>query len=220
MTMTAAQLRRSYALWRDREAKALRVWRALQHRVDQDDPRRVDAFHAYRRAQAMRRKRARDLARLPVAHMDAAGRAFLIREEGVRRFAYNDSEGHATFGVGHLLHRGPVTSADRARWGTPARPLSMKVVDTVLVHDLARFEKAVRVATRGAPMAITQPMFNAMCSLAFNIGEGAEGFAGSSVVRHLRAGRRNAAASAFMLWDRPAVLRDRRARERVLFLTV
>jgi lysozyme len=217
MTMSPVQLRRSYKLWSDREREARALWRSRQRRLEREDPRRAEAFHAYRHAQAMRKKRAREIARLPVAHMDAAGRAELIREEGVRRYAYNDSAGHATFGVGHLLHRGPVTAADRARWGTPARPLSMKVVDAVLQRDLERFEQAVRAATVGAPLPVTQQMFNALVSLSFNIGTG--GFSTSSVVRHLRAGRKGQAADAFLLWSHPPELRGRRQRERVRFLT-
>lgn len=217
MTMTADQLRGSYELWRDREVRARALWRSRQRRLDQDDPRRAEAFHAYRHAQSMRRKRALQLSKLPVTHMDAAGRADLIRSEGVRRFAYNDSEKYATFGVGHLLHRSPVTAADRARWGTPARPLSMKVVDTVLQADLAKFELAVRQALRPVTLPVTQPMFNACCSLAFNIGTG--GFASSSVVRHLRDGHKAKAADAFLLWDTPPELIERRKHERLLFLS-
>jgi GH24 family phage-related lysozyme (muramidase) len=216
MSLSPVAARASYDLWRSRERDALRLWRSRQQRLDQDDPRRGAAFHAYRHAQAMRKKRAREIARLPATHMDAAGRAALIREEGVRRFAYNDSAGHATFGVGHLLHLGPVTAADRARWGTSARPLSMKVVDTVLQADLVKYERAVRDALHGVA-GVTQAMLNACVSLAFNIGTG--GFATSSVVKHLRAGHKAAAADAFLLWDHPRELRGRRERERVMFLT-
>ena len=215
--MTPAQLRKSYELWKDRERKAYLLWRSRQRRLDQDDPRRGEAFREYRHAQAMRKKRRQQLDRLPITSMDAAGRADLIRSEGVRRFAYNDSAGHATFGVGHLIHRGPVTDADRGKWGTPQRPLSMRVVDTVLANDLERFEKVVRDVFRGSFLKANQHMFNACVSLAFNIGAG--GFATSSVARQIRAGNKRAAADAFLLWDNPPELRGRRERERKQFLT-
>lgn len=214
--MTASELRASRKLWRDREVHWRKEWRARQRTLDQDDPKRAEAFHAYRKAQAMRRKRDQQIAKLPVTHMDAGGRAHLIREEGVRRFAYNDSAGHATFGVGHLIHRGPVTAADRAKWGTPTRPLSMKVVDSVLASDLAKYEKAVAAVYRASPIRPTQSAFNACVSLCFNIGTG--GFTTSSVAKHLRAGNKGAAAAAIMLWDRPPELRGRRTRERAMFL--
>lgn len=217
--MTAEQLRESYELWRHREVKARTLWRSRQNRLDQDDPRRAEAFRDYRNALAMRKKRAQQIASLPVTHMDAAGRAGLIREEGVRRFAYNDSAGHATFGVGHLLHHGPVTATDRARWGTPSRPLSMRVVDTVLAKDLERFERAVRNAIRGSALAVTPQMFNALVSLAFNIGVDQDrGFPSSTVARQVRAGHKKAAGDAFLLWDNPPELRGRRERERAMFL--
>lgn len=214
--MTSAQLHASHRLWARRERKALLLWRSRQKRLDQDDPRRVAAFRAFREASAMVKKRARQIAALPIATVNAAGRAALIREEGVRRFAYNDSAGHATFGVGHLIHHGPVNAADRRRWGTPARPLSMRVVDSVLMKDLASYERVVRDAFRGAKLRPTANMFNACVSLAFNIGTG--GFATSSVARHLKAGRKQAAANAFLLWDNPPELRGRRERERAMFL--
>lgn len=214
--MSREATQRSYDLWLRREREAYRLWRSRVKRLDQDDPRRAEAFRAYVKARDWRKRRARELSRLPVTHMDAAGRADLIREEGVRRYAYNDSANNATFGVGHLLHRGPVTAADRRKWGTRARPLSMKVVDQVLQTDLAKFERAVRDATRASKVPISQQMFNALVSLAFNIGTG--GFASSSVVRHLKAGDKQRAADAFLLWDNPPELRGRRERERKLFL--
>lgn len=214
--MSPAELRASRELWRKREVDARTLWRSRQKRLDQDDPRRAEAFHAYRKAMAMRKKRDRQLAHLPVTHMSAAGRTALIREEGVRRFAYNDSAGHATFGVGHLIHLGPVTDADRRRWGTPQRPLSMKVVDTVLARDLAKYERAVRDTFAGSPLHPTHSMFDALVSLCFNIGTG--GFTTSTVAKHLKTGNRLAAADAIMLWDRPPELHGRRTRERAMFL--
>ncbi len=215
--MSPAELRRSYDLWRKRERKAYLLWRSRQRRLDPDDPRRAEAFRDYRRTQAVRRRRRRQLDRLPITDMDAAGRADLIREEGVRRFAYNDSAHNATFGVGHLLHKGPVNDADRRRWGTPQRPLSMAVVDSVLAKDLEKFERVVRDVFRRARLEPNQNMFNACVSLAFNIGAG--GFATSTVARQIRAGNKRAAADAFLLWDNPPELRPRRQRERRLFLS-
>ena len=151
-----------------------------------------------------------------VQRMSAKGRAMLIREEGVRRYAYNDPAGHATFGVGHLLHRGPVTARDRLVWGTPKFPRPMWLVNRVLRRDLKKYEAAVRTAV-GRKMY--QHRFDACVSLAFNIGTW--GFATSTVARELRERRKGfaqRAAEAFLMWDNPSMLRPRRERERRLFL--
>lgn len=171
----------------------------------------------------------RDLARLwrkyrptdPVAvvrqSMSRKGREFLAREEGMIPYAYNDPAGHATFGIGHLIHRGAVTAEDREKWGTKDRPHSREMVMRVFKRDLRKYEKAVRDAVG---RRLPQRQFDACCSLCFNIGVG--GFAGSTVAKVLREDspsvRAQRAADAFLLWDKPAMLRPRREREKRLFL--
>lgn len=143
------------------------------------------------------------------------GLAFLIREEGSVPYAYNDPAGHATFGVGHLIHHGHVTDADRSKWGTKAHPRLDLVVAT-LRDDIGSFERHVTQAVR---VALSQNEFDALVSLAFNIGTG--GFDGSSVLRLLNLGNRQGAADAFLKWSMAGgkpILRGRRERERKLFL--
>lgn len=148
-----------------------------------------------------------------VDSLSLAGLNFILSEEGFVPYAYNDPAGHATFGVGHLIHLGNVTAADRANWGTRANPKSRDFVLGVFRDDLQKYVKAVNAAVK---VDKSQKMEDAMVSLAFNIGTG--GFASSSVVKRLNAGNRQGAADAFMLWDKPSILRPRRARERALFL--
>jgi lysozyme len=162
---------------------------------------------------------ARDLLRLyrklrEPKHISDRGMEFLIREEGVRRYAYNDPAGHATFGVGHLIHEGPVTVADAREWGTREKPSSMRRVKRVLRRDLKRFEKVVR---RAVKVPLKPFEFDALVSLAFNIG--VAGFAHSTVVRELNQGHRRKAADAILLWKKPEILLPRRRREKRLFLT-
>jgi GH24 family phage-related lysozyme (muramidase) len=147
------------------------------------------------------------------AHVSHAGLQFLMREEGFVPHAYNDSRGNATFGVGHLIHIGRVTAADRRRFGSKAHPKSRAFVKRVLRQDIERFERAVldAVTVRLAPHEL-----DALVSLAFNIGTGA--FATSTVVRRLNAGDRRGAADAFLLFRIPPELIHRRRRERALFL--
>lgn len=220
--MSRTELLKSLALWTRRAAGRRARWqhwvrveeRATTEKAKADaHEHRVHWYHLYTQAKSMVARRTRQVAALRPTTMSQKGLEFLVREEGVRRYAYNDSQNNATFGVGHLIHPGPVNDADRRRWGTPNNPKSMKFVYETLETDLNRYEKAVRDAT-GKKLKEAY-RFDASVSLAFNIGTG--GFAGSSVARHIRAGRLSAAGDAFLKWDNPPELRPRRERERNLF---
>jgi lysozyme len=154
------------------------------------------------------------------------GRDFLAREEGIRLYAYNDlatdahkqePKGNATFGVGKLLHHGPLNDDDRHKWGTPERPHSRRYAMRVFRRDLRKYEKAVRGAVG---RRLRQKQFDACTSLCFNIGPA--GFTTSTVAKALRndppASRARIAAEAFLLWSHPSELRPRREREKRLFL--
>ena len=122
------------------------AWRRAAAQFPQGDPRLKEALNGYRKAKAVRQRLDAQIARNQNAKRTSPkGVDFLIAGEGFIPYAYNDSQNHATFGVGHLLHRGPVTAADRARWGTKAKPKPRELVVRVLREDLAnRFEPAVR----------------------------------------------------------------------------
>ncbi|HEX8743517.1 MAG TPA: lysozyme [Thermoleophilaceae bacterium] len=143
--------------------------------------------------------------------LDAAGIALLMREEGLRTTPYNDSAGHATIGVGHLIHRGPVTAADIRRY----RGFTRADAEKLLRADAASREQAVERLVR---VPLSQNEFNALVSLVFNIG--INGFASSTVLRKLNAGDRHGAADAFLMWriGGPGLI-FRRQRERQLFLS-
>lgn len=84
--------------------------------------------------------------------------------------------------------------------------------------EITKFEDGVTKAITFTP---TQNQFDAMVSLAYNIGLG--GFAGSTVLRKANAGDFQAASQAFNLWNRAQgqVLQglvSRRAQEAALFL--
>ncbi len=199
---------------RDQHAARL-AWRIASERHPKGDPRIREALAGYKQAKAARQLIDRQIARLQSAKQASPkGLAFLIAEEGFIPHAYNDPAKHATFGVGHLLHLGPVTAADRATWGSKSNPKPRALVERVLREDLAkRFEPAVRDAVK-KPLKPHQ--FDALLSLAFNIGTG--GFKRSTVVKRLNAGDFRGAADAMLLWDKPAILIPRRRRERELFL--
>lgn len=144
----------------------------------------------------------------------SAGRAAIIRHEGVRLAAYPDpaTKGEPfTIGVGHTSAAGP-----------PKVSKGMKITraqaDEILSRDLATFEKAVNSAVK---VPLNQNEFDALVSFTFNVG--ATNFKKSSVLRKLNAGDRAGAANAFLLWNKAAGkvmkgLTKRRKEERALFL--
>lgn len=131
-----------------------------------------------------------------------AGVEAIKRFEGCVLSAYRCAAGRCTIGYGHT---GPDV-ADGMTW-TAAR------ADAALALDLQRFEQAVE-------SAVTRPMsqgqFDAMVSLAFNIGT--ENFKTSTLVKKFNAGETEAAAAQFVAWHNVrgsfnAGLLNRRAHE-------
>ncbi|MDJ0367372.1 lysozyme [Hymenobacter sp. H14-R3] len=142
--------------------------------------------------------------------VDAAGRAFLTKEEGEILHTYKDAGGVLTMGVGHT---GPDVY--------PASTLTHEASQRLLTQDLARFEAAVHRLVR---VALNQSQFNALVSFAFNLGAGA--LQKSSLLRLVNAGSQDAAAltAAFKLWrnvnGQPnRAIEARRGREAALFLS-
>ena len=144
---------------------------------------------------------------IPAMDISDDGVAKIMAREGVRLLAYRDSVGVWTIGVGHTAAAGP----PRPVWGME---ISHAQAMTILRRDLAGF---VACVNRIILASCSQPEFDAMVSLAFNIGEGA--FAGSAVAHLLNAGDVDAAADAFLHWERPPELAGRRQSERLQFLS-
>lgn len=151
--------------------------------------------------------------------------------EGTLPFAYNDPVGFCTFGTGHLIRRSACTSADVANFGSREHPKpgARARARRILAEDLERFARGVRPLVRRDTL---DREFEAMVSLAFNIGLGQEpgpgrkgsGFAGSSVRRHHNARRPFRAGLAFLLWNKAGGrvllgLSRRRRAERKLYRT-
>lgn len=141
----------------------------------------------------------------------------LIAEfEGFRSTPYLDAAGVPTIGFGstYYMDGRKVKMSDKPISRDQAKALKLAIIN----QD---FAPAVHRAIQEIPIPITQGMFDAMVSLAYNIGAGA--FAKSSVVRHLKAGNKKAAADAFLLWNKAGGkvlngLTRRRQAERLLFL--
>lgn len=144
------------------------------------------------------------------------GRALIEQREGVVLSAYKDSAGIWTIGVGH-------TSAAGAPKVTAGMKITAAEASEILSRDLATFEAAVSSAVK---VPLNQNEFDALVSLAFNIGTGA--FKGSTLLKRLNAGDRQAAAEQFLVWNKITVngqkktlqgLVNRRQAERKQFLT-
>ncbi|WP_082501474.1 lysozyme [Methylobacterium sp. Leaf88] len=144
-------------------------------------------------------------------NLSAIGEAVLIAREGRRLTAYRDSVGIWTIGIGHTAAAGPPLV-------TPGLRLTAAACDALFRRDVARYVRAVDDAIQDAlPDALPDHAFDALVSLCFNIGPSA--FARSTVVRRLKAGDRDGAAAAILLWNRPAALIPRRGAEHDQFLT-
>jgi len=138
-----------------------------------------------------------------------AGLELIRQNEGIRLNAYRDVVGVWTIGYGDTgpdVHEGMRITQAQA--------------DQMLADRLAReFEPGVWAAIGDAPT--TQSQFDAMVSLAYNIGVGV--FGRSSVARMHRAGNYASAAAAFAWWNIaggrvfPGLAR-RRAEEAALYL--
>ena len=132
--------------------------------------------------------------------------------EGKRLAAYDDGVGVWTIGFGTTIYpngikvkKGDTCTLDQAK--------------SYMVHDLKKFEQAVNGAVN---IALNQNQFDALVSLAYNIGTGA--FNKSTLVKKLNAGDISGAADQFDVWinaggKRMQGLVNRRVKEKALFLS-
>ena len=122
--------------------------------------------------------------------MSEDGLTRLVEREGMRRRAYRDVAGIWTICCGH-------TSMAGLPKVKPGMACTLAECRQILMKDVKKFEDCVE-------RYITQPMsqhqFDAMVSLAFNIGCWA--FKRSSVVREFNKGNEVKAADAFRLWKK------------------
>lgn len=155
-----------------------------------------------------------------------AGIDLIKRWEGLVLYAYDDADastpkkriqygmkvaGTLTIGYGHTSAAGP----PKVEQGMT---ITEREAEEILARDLFKYEQGVISAITARP---TQPQFDAMVSLCYNIGPGA--FAKSSLVRRFNAGNIAEAADAFLMWNKAGGrvlkgLENRRKDERALFL--
>jgi GH24 family phage-related lysozyme (muramidase) len=140
--------------------------------------------------------------------LSADGRRLIQGFEGLSLKAYPDPPGDPqnrhSIGYGHSGAK-------------PGDVISREEAERLFDADVLKYETAVALKT---PVS-TQPQFDAMTSLAYNIGT--TGFRDSTVARLHNAGDYAGAADAFLLWVKAAGkehpgLKARRQRERAVYL--
>lgn len=117
--------------------------------------------------------------------INATGLALIKEFEGCRLDAYKDAVGIWTIGYGST---GPHVH--------PGDHITPQEAESLLQADLERFEQAVDQASPTA----TANQFAAMVALSFNIGISA--LLRSTVLREHKTGNHEAAAQAFLMWDK------------------
>ena len=155
------------------------------------------------------------------------GGRFLLAWEGFRPECYDDGgipgKGNCTIGIGHLVHLGPTTQADRQKWGS----LSLASALHLLYVDVQR--NCIEPLRASLRVSLTTGQVDALCSLAFNCGPGslASGHVVMNAVNskphrwQLVAMRQWHARvqTAMLEWAVPPELRRRRLSEARLFAT-
>jgi lysozyme len=134
-----------------------------------------------------------------------AGIKFLGQHEGCKLTAYQDTRGIWTIGYGHTPSKEGET-------------ITQEQAEALLSLDVRSVERCIAVHCRAI---LTQPMFDALVSLVYNIGCGH--FRDSTLLAMLNRGDYTGAADQFLAWSRagsnPFALSPRRKDERFLFLS-
>ena len=132
--------------------------------------------------------------------------------EGKRLTAYDDGVGVWTIGFGTTVY----PNGMKVKKGDTCTEAQAKAY---MAHDLKKFESAVNNAVT---VPLNQNQFDALVSLAYNIGTNA--FSKSTLVKKLNANDNRAAADQFDVWvnaggKRMQGLVNRRAKEKALFIS-
>lgn len=133
--------------------------------------------------------------------ISAQGIKFLVKHEGKRYKAYQDTKGLWTIGVGHLI----LKSEPHLLTAT----LNNQQVIDLLNKDLQTAQNAINREN----LQLNQNQFDSLASFVFNVGAGA--FKRSTLLKLLKEGKTQEAAQQFARWEN----KKRREDEKALFLT-
>lgn len=144
-------------------------------------------------------------------HVSPSGIDLICDFEGKRLVAYDDGVGVWTIGFGTTIYPNGI----KVKKGDVCTEAQAKAYMT---QDLKKFELAVNNAVN---VSLNQNQFDALVSLAYNIGTNA--FKNSTLVKKLNAGDIRGSANQFDVWvnaggKRMQGLVNRRAKEKALFL--
>ena len=139
-----------------------------------------------------------------------AGIALICSFEGIKLKAYDDGVGVWTIGFGTTIYPNGI----KVKKGDTCTEAQAKAY---MAHDLKKFESAVNSAVT---VSINQNQFDALVSLAYNIGKGA--FEKSTLLKILNESDYKGASAQFNVWNKGGGkvmqgLVNRRAEERKLF---
>lgn len=149
-----------------------------------------------------------------VKNYDDPLRRQIVREEGLKRYAYKDNAGYWTIGIGHKIDT--QREAHLLNY-TQSNPAPDAVIDDLYERDISGARGAVQAMVK---VPLTPNEFAALVSLVFNIGAGA--FYKSTLLKLLNAGDKQGAADEILRWKNAGgqpILLARRERERELFMT-
>lgn len=131
---------------------------------------------------------------LPIVKRQISGNGLdhIKQSEGVKNVIYKDQAGLDTIGVGHLI-----TKEEKASGRFASGTITDEEIDDLLLQDLDSAQRAVRGCVI---QPVTQEQYDAMISLAFNIGN--SGFCNSTLVKKINEGDYQEVPNQMMRWNK------------------